>query len=515
MRSGICKLVDRRRVVFPAFLLAVCFGMFFAGARPGIAQDSAALSTMATVSSSSPFRVGERLTYNVSFGKFTNAAFFETSVVSRGKLSGQEVVELHSKVKTVGFVSAAFFPIDEDRTVYASPFTGYPIYVKKTDHGGPLPKEFVANYLGAPTSNFDLLTLLYKAREMSGSGSFPLFENDQVYTVVFQNTVGEKVETEAGDFDTTSVTVQGDYFTAIGIKDLKINFTNDEFHYPVQIRFKTSKAVFRASLLALQLPPTPVAPLPTMVPNSTPVPPASPKPTVTPTPYIDNQPLLPELGFALGESLNYKITEGGKPSAVITLLAKERKLFKSVDSLLLTATVTAVEPGNTRFVVGDSVSVQVDPETLAPRWSEIRFTGAFKDLSQTVDFDKLSGGITVSGAKPVEAPIGTHTILSLLYAMRSFNLRPSKDLGNHVNDTRVAVFWDTLPYVFTLRPANPEELVVNGQKVPAQLVSINTGNETLDKLGLKVWLSVDDRIPLRASVGNFQADLISPAAQIK
>ena len=92
--------------------------------------------------------------------------------------------------------------------------------------------------------------------------------------------------------------------------------------------------------------------------------------------------------------------------------------------------------------------------------------------------------------------------------MRSFNLKPSRDLTNPVNDTRVAVFWTDRAYIFTLRPANIEEILFDGEKVKAQLITINTGNPQLDQLALKVWLSTDERrVPLRFSAGAFQADL--------
>src|SRR5687768_17611046 len=72
------------------------------------------------------FRLGEKLSYNVSFGKFANAAYAETFVASRGKLSGRDAVELRGRVKTLEMVSAAFFMVDETRSVYAAPDTGLP-----------------------------------------------------------------------------------------------------------------------------------------------------------------------------------------------------------------------------------------------------------------------------------------------------------------------------------------------------------------------------------------------------
>jgi hypothetical protein len=94
--------------------------------------------------------------------------------------------------------------------------------------------------------------------------------------------------------------------------------------------------------------------------------------------------------------------------------------------------------------------------------------------------------------------------------MRSFNLKPSKDPNNPVNDTRVAVFIEGEPTIFTLRPSSPADIVVNGQNISAQLVAIKTGNEKFDKQGLKVWLDADTRVPVRFSYGPYEASLIQP-----
>lgn len=458
------------------------------------------------------FRIGEKITYNVSFGKFSNTAYADIAVVSSGNLSGQPVIELRSTIKTFGVVSAAFFQFDETRMVFASPETGLPVYISRNINSGVEPKEVVDNFLKEPALSFDLLTLIYKARVSNGVGSFPLVENGQHYTVIFQLGKGEHVRTDAGEFDTIISLVQSDYLTTKGIQELKINFANDEYHVPVLIRIKTAKGNFIVSAAAIQIPKPVTAPI--IEPSKTPSPVATPAPKATPAPYVDNQPIAPELGFALGETLDYTLSEDGRRIGVISIAAKERKLFQNEDSMLLTATVTAVEQGNNKLRLGDSIHVQVDPETLAPRWIEIRFTGDLQWLNKTAFFDKRTGNISAGKEPPIDAPIGTHTILSLMYAMRSFNLKPSKDPKNPVNDTRVAVFWESQPYVFMLMPSNPDEITVSGEKLSAQLISINTGNDTLDKQSLKIWLAANERVPVRFSLGRYQADLVSPSKNL-
>ena len=456
------------------------------------------------------FKVGEKLSYSISFGKVEDSGYVEIYVASRGLIGGKDSVELRSKFKTLGFVSATFALIDENRTVFAAPDTGLPIFIRRTQNDGPLPIETISNYLKNPTSNFDPVTLIYKARQTGGTGSYTFYEGEQVYTATFVSGKAERVKLSSGEYDTTISSVQSEFLAVNGIKDLKINFTNDEDRVPVMFRFKTAKGECRITLVSSHMDETTptVKPTPTATPVPTPVVVATPRPTATPAQYVENQPLLSELGFALGETLSYNLTDGGKSVGVVTLEAKERKLFEQKDSLLLTATVTAIEPGNKTFALGDSIKAQVDPDTLAPKWFEGKFSGGLRSLNQTVVFDPRTGNISFGGTAPIDGPVGTHSLLSLIYAMRSFNLQRSNVASNPVNDTRVAVFWETRPYVFTLRPGVPADLIINGEKISAQLITINTDNPKLDALGIKVWLGSSTRIPIRFAVGTFQADII-------
>ena len=361
--------------------------------------DRTTAQTVPAVSSSSIFRIGEKLTYSISYGKIPNAGYAETHVISRGKLSGKDAVEIRAKVKTVDLVSAAFLLFDESRTVFAAPDTGLPLYVSTNSNERAIPKETINNYLTKPTSNYDLLTLIFRAREAGGIGTFPLVEAEQFYTASFQGSVSEKVKTDAGEFDTTVSTVQSDFFASAGIKEVKINFSSDEHRVPVLIRLKTPRGEFRIALSAIVLP-EPEAPTPTPTPVSSPKPTATPSPT--PPSYIDNVALSPELGFQLGESLDYRLTNDGKPIGQLTLNARERKLFEKADSLLLTATISGIEAGTDDLRLGESATAQVDPETLAPTRLEAKFTSTLAGLRQTVTFDKRSGGISFDGKTTID-----------------------------------------------------------------------------------------------------------------
>ncbi len=485
-------------------IIAMCFCMSAVLFRPSDAYAQMPVNQ----ETGTPFRIGEKLTYTVAFERYNNVAYAELKTVSRGKIGDMDAIELRSRIKTLDFVSAAFYLIDESRTIFASPELGLPIYISKNRNIGGLPKETIQNYLTVPASNYDLVTLIYKIRNSGGSGAMTIQENEKIYAITFQTTGNEKIKTDGGEFDTSIITVQSEYLTDNGLKDLRINLSSDDAKIPVLIRFKNAKGEFKASVASIQNIEPQAEVLPTPSPIATPRP--TPAPAATPRPYVENQPLAADLSFELGESLEYAITTVGQPVGTFTLQAKERKELLGQDSLLLTATVTGVQQGNRLFSLNDYIRAQVNPETLGPRQIQINFNGTFNSLNLTAQFDEKTSVITFNGAGQVEAPVGTHSLLSLIYAVRSFNLKPSKDTYNPINDTRVAVFWENKPYIFTLRPSTAEIIDIKGMKISAQLISVNTGNPQLDSLNIKVWLSNDSRrLPLRFSAGQYQADLIS------
>ncbi|MCY7375069.1 MAG: DUF3108 domain-containing protein [Pyrinomonadaceae bacterium] len=492
------------------FLLFAAFALIGAFVFHNLQTASAQTQPKVQTLPPTPFRIGERLTYNVSFANLNNAAYAETYVVSRGRLGDKDAVELRSKIKTNELVSA-FYLIDESRTTYAASDSGLPLYIRKMSNEGVTPKETVGNFTVNPTAYNDLLTVIYQARNAGGSGSFNFQEDDKIYNATFLNTgKSEKFKNAAGEFETSVSTVESNFLTENGIKNLTINFSADEARIPVLIRFKTAKGVFRAEIASIQtIEPENSAELPPVAAPS-PRPVVTPKPIVTPTPYIENQPLPKELPFELGETLEYQITNGGQLIGLIALQAKERKQYSGQDSLLLTATVTETQPNQQIFKLNDAIRAQVNPESLAPQQIELKLNGALSAFNQQVLFDQRTGAAVSNNGNQMEIPVGTHSILSLAYAIRSFNLKPSKDLTNPVNDTRVAVFLDSKDYVFTLRPATADIINLRGETISAQLISINTGNPAIDQYNLRLWLGNDEkRLPLRLSFGTYRADLVS------
>lgn len=460
-----------------------------------------------------PFRIGEKLTYEGNLDRYNNIAYAETYVASRGNLGGRDVIELRSKLTTRSIVSAAFFYVDEQRTTFVDAVSGLPVFRSITDNLTGIPDVTTIDNLATPATEFDLLSVIFKIRQMGGTGSLRINENGRSYAITFSTTGTKTVETGAGDFETTVVNVESELFSELGISNVTVNLSADEWRIPAAFAFNREKSVFEASLATVQI----VDRLPELEPSSTPatpVPTPRPKPTPaatpTPAPYVDDRPLSKELAFELGERLDYTISAGGNRIGIATLHARERRMVAGKDSLLLSASVSGVDQGNSVFRLGDSMTTQVDPETLAPFSHVINFGGPIAGINQSAVFDTRRNAVIVNAGSNIITPNGTQNALSLLYSMRSFNLKRSGIAENPVNDTRVAVFWGEKPYVFTLRPGAVEQIEMNGTKQAAQLVTITAGSPQIDQYNLRIWLSEDrSRVPLRFAIGQYQFDLFS------
>ena len=78
--------------------------------------------------SAGPYKIGERLTYNVSFSNFNTAAHVELLVTARGQFFGRDGVQLKGHVETLGTVHAALLALNHDYITYVDPANGLPFH---------------------------------------------------------------------------------------------------------------------------------------------------------------------------------------------------------------------------------------------------------------------------------------------------------------------------------------------------------------------------------------------------
>ena len=134
----------------------------------------------ATPFSPAPYRVGERLTYDVSFSHFVSAAHIELSVAARGTFLNREAIVLRAHVETTGVVNAALYDVNNDYVSYVDPSTGLPFRAQQVVREAGRTSDTASDYnqaagttaipgkvqAGNFSGTYDLLSAVYRARAL-------------------------------------------------------------------------------------------------------------------------------------------------------------------------------------------------------------------------------------------------------------------------------------------------------------------------------------------------------------
>ncbi|HEY3102886.1 MAG TPA: DUF3108 domain-containing protein, partial [Pyrinomonadaceae bacterium] len=124
--------------------------------------------------------------------------------------------------------------------------------------------------------------------------------------------------------------------------------------------------------------------------------------------------------------------------------------------------------------------------------------------------DQDRGAVTTDAKQRIEIPVGTHDLISLVYAIRTFDLSPPKR-----NAISILAIDQTRTLFITSQ--RRETLEIGGQQIPSFLLTLTSDDGTADRLQLRMWVGDDSRhLPLRIAamtpLGPVRADLnIKPA----
>ncbi|MBC7929864.1 MAG: DUF3108 domain-containing protein, partial [Rubrivivax sp.] len=311
---------------------------------------------------------------------------------------------------------------------------------------------------------------------------------------------------------------------------VRVYFTDDERHVPVLITARHRAGEIRAELASAEiltdLQPTVAgaAPTPTpLQPPGTTLPPGglprnppvgNPPGNATQPPMSATGAAPAELPFKPGESLNFNFFLGTSPQpiGVATFQVRSRAKYFNRDGLLLAMSVQTRGAGETLFPVIDQINSYVDAATLIPFRSELNLVEGKRRARWVVSADQTGGSALFDDGTRVEMPVGTHDLVSVFYALRSFDLTPGKR-------NAVSLLVNKRPrllFVTALRRASIT--LGTGQPIPAVELSLITGDPDGDRFNLRLWVSTDKRrLPLRLTaqtpLGPVRADLaIIPTA---
>jgi hypothetical protein len=490
------------------------------------------------------YRVGERLTYTVSFSNFPVAAHVELSVASRGELYGREGVELQAHVETVGVISAALYAINNNYVSFVDPATGLPYRARQEIREGARVENVTRDFntapgesaipskqtVTAPAASYDLLSALYRMRALpltpGATYTTSVQNGEAVYNVELKVTGRENLKTNLGSSSAivTQARVRGN--PEADAYRVTVYFSDDERHVPLLITARHRAGEIRADIASAEIlpdaqplvagTPDPAQPTPTqpgiVLPPTTrpgvPVPPsttANNGNTTATTPNADTA--LPELPFKPGDELNYNFYLGTSPQPIGTASFRVRAhaRYFNRDGLLFNASLQTAGAGSTLFPVNDQLNSYVDASTLLPFRAEQTLVEGKRNSRFVVSSDQGSGSALFDDGTRVEVPVGTHDLLSVFFALRSFDLTPGKR-------TAVSLLVNKRPRLLYITALRRADLLLAGQQIPAVELSLATNDPTGDRFNLRLWVSTDKRrLPLRLTattpLGPVRADL--------
>jgi hypothetical protein len=288
------------------------------------------------------------------------------------------------------------------------------------------------------------------------------------------------------------------------IYNILVYLSDDEWHVPVLVEGKHDDGEIRAELAASELL-TPATPAVTPTPA-----PVAPNPNtsrvITPDPGTDGLSL--NLPFKVGEQLNYQVFVGNEtqPVGVLNFAVTARGRYFNRDGLLFAVTAQTNGAGGRLFFVNDKILSYVDPETLLPFRTEMNLAeGKWRNTRvYTVDQDR--GAVTTDKNQRIEIPVGTHDLISAIYALRTFDLSPKRQ-------NAISILAISQPRTLLVNSIQRETVELNGQKIPALLLTLSTDDTEKNRLQIRMWVGDDARhLPLRIAavtpLGAVRADLI-------
>ncbi|MCU1268523.1 MAG: hypothetical protein JWM21_4841 [Acidobacteria bacterium] len=486
---------------------------------PGLAQRKNEVTALPF--SETPYFVGERLTYNVSFSNFVSAGHVELFVAAHGAFYGRDAIELRAHVETTGVVYAALFALNNDYISYVDPANGQPFRAQQvvreaarssdtsSDFNQPAGTAAIPDKLrtGEFPGTYDFLSALYRLRALplaEGSTYYLTVRSEsQEFQVELKVKGHEAIRTNVGSFNALVTQIRVTNDSAANNYHVQIYFTDDERHVPVLITAKTRAGDVRAELAGSQLVPGLPAKVPT---KPVEVPQPTPAPGPIGTPIANN--LLNGLPFKVGEQLNYQafLATVQQPVGTIAFQVRPRSRYFDHDGLLFTVTAETTNAAQRLFFAKDTLSSYVDPATLLPFRFEVQLAEGKRRSKDTLTINQDYGTATNEQGRKIEMPVGTHDYLSIFYAVRSMNLAPPKR-------NAVSILVNGRAKTLVITALRRETIQIGTQKIPAIQLSLTTDDQQPDKYALRAWISDDDRrLPLRLTatteLGQLHADLV-------
>ncbi|MFN0113038.1 MAG: DUF3108 domain-containing protein [Blastocatellia bacterium] len=430
-------------------------------------------TTAATPAASSNYdgstlRVGERLTYNVSFSEFAVAGRIEMEIVEQGNFFGQEGYQIRTKGESMGQVRSLFGDIDHQYTAYVNPRTALPYrLVSSVKQGGKLVEETVTfdhgkqqatfsddSSINIPSGTFDLTSLLYAMRLQgvpeSGKQKFSALVGKEV------------VEFEAVSKGREQMVTQTGTYTAIQVKLYPQNkqhkkyrgyvwFSADAQRLPIAVRATMPFGELRADLTNATIAvrnATPLAKVKEWIDesgqNRSPSSGAASSAGATngagnktlvlvdppgskPAGANGNADPSPNLPFGVGERLSYEVAWGQFNSVgKVSFEVRQQGMLGASRVFELYGEASTVGAARSLISVNDQANSFVMVDSLLPVKTDLRLREGRRTKLTSANYDWAAKAANLSSGTSVQIQPGTLDLLSLFYSIRAADLKVGK-----------------------------------------------------------------------------------------
>jgi len=220
-------------------------------------------------SENNAFRIGEKLTYRVSYGIIDAGEVTLEVKKSNKEIRGNRVYHVVGKGRTLGGFNA-IFKVDDTYESYIDMKKVHPLYFKRrVDEGGYKIKQDynflqTQNKVKTQTNSFntpeeiqDMISSFYYARTLDFSNikknktfEFNCFMDEEVYPLKIKYIGDEKIKIRKGTFHChkfVPVLQTGRYFNHE--EDVEFWVTNDDNHIPVLVKAKIPVGTIKMHLV--------------------------------------------------------------------------------------------------------------------------------------------------------------------------------------------------------------------------------------------------------------------------
>ena len=430
-------------------------------ATSGVATPSKVSSTY----DGSTLRIGERLTYNVTFAGFAVAARLEMEVVEQGVFFGQDSYQIRTKAESVGTVRSLFGDLDHQYTAYVNPRTAIPYRLVRSIRQGKKqtddtvifdPGKQQATFsddstVGIQPGTFDLSSLLYAMRLQgvpeNGKQKFSALFGKEVIEFEAVHKGKEKLVTQTGTYDAIQIKL---YPQGKKYKKFRgyVWFSDDIQRLPVAIKATMPLGEFRADLTSATISTpnaTPLAKVKEWIDesghNRSPgggtssvsggnkpplgvVDPAGAKSSGTESNSADPSPNLP---FGVGERLNYEVAWGQFSSVgKVSLEVRQQGMLGAARVFEFYGEASTVGAARSLVSVNDQANSFVMVDSLLPVKTDIRLREGRRTKLMTATYDWSDKSVALSSGTSVKIQPGTLDLLSLFYVIRAADLKTGK-----------------------------------------------------------------------------------------